>query len=199
MRALFPPEPNVPTRALSREEFLYPALSPLRSGRLPLDALHTMYWEESGKRARRAGGVPARRAGRRQLARPSTLFRPALLSHRHLRPARRRARRRRSVSSPTTRRRIWSPTSSACASTSASSAGWCSADRGDRRLRSPTREAHPDRVLGLVLRGIFLCRPQEIHWFLYDLRFVSRSRGAHSRSSCRRPSAATCSARITAG
>jgi len=26
-------------------------------------------------------------------------------------------------------------------------------------------EAHPDRVIGLVLRGIFLCRPRDIHWF----------------------------------
>lgn len=26
-------------------------------------------------------------------------------------------------------------------------------------------QAHPDRVLGLVLRGIFLCRPHEIRWF----------------------------------
>lgn len=26
-------------------------------------------------------------------------------------------------------------------------------------------QTHPERVLGLVLRGIFLCRPQEIHWF----------------------------------
>jgi proline iminopeptidase len=26
-------------------------------------------------------------------------------------------------------------------------------------------ETHPDRVSGLVLRGIFLCRPDEIHWF----------------------------------
>ena len=26
-------------------------------------------------------------------------------------------------------------------------------------------EAHPQRVSGLVLRGIFLCRPEEIHWF----------------------------------
>jgi len=26
-------------------------------------------------------------------------------------------------------------------------------------------QAHPERVLGLVLRGIFLCRPQEIRWF----------------------------------
>lgn len=29
-------------------------------------------------------------------------------------------------------------------------------------------EAHPDRVLALVLRGIFLCRPREIHWFYQD-------------------------------
>lgn len=26
-------------------------------------------------------------------------------------------------------------------------------------------QAHPQRVSGLVLRGIFLCRPQDIHWF----------------------------------
>ncbi|MFW5824812.1 MAG: prolyl aminopeptidase [Marinobacter sp.] len=26
-------------------------------------------------------------------------------------------------------------------------------------------QTHPDRVLGLVLRGIFLCRPEDIHWF----------------------------------
>lgn len=29
-------------------------------------------------------------------------------------------------------------------------------------------EAHPDRVLGLVLRGIFLCRPEDIHWFYQE-------------------------------
>ncbi|QSP96043.1 prolyl aminopeptidase [Marinobacter salinisoli] len=26
-------------------------------------------------------------------------------------------------------------------------------------------QTHPDRVLGLVLRGIFLCRPEDIQWF----------------------------------
>ncbi len=26
-------------------------------------------------------------------------------------------------------------------------------------------QTHPERVLGLILRGIFLCRPQDIHWF----------------------------------
>lgn len=29
-------------------------------------------------------------------------------------------------------------------------------------------EAYPDRVLGLVLRGIFLCRPQDISWLYQD-------------------------------
>lgn len=29
-------------------------------------------------------------------------------------------------------------------------------------------ELHPDRVLGLILRGIFLCRPSEIRWFYQD-------------------------------
>jgi proline iminopeptidase len=33
-------------------------------------------------------------------------------------------------------------------------------------------EHHPARCLGLVLRGIFLCRPSEIDWFLYGLRQV---------------------------
>lgn len=29
-------------------------------------------------------------------------------------------------------------------------------------------EAHPERVLGLILRGIFLCRQKEIDWFYQD-------------------------------
>ncbi|MGQ0662272.1 MAG: prolyl aminopeptidase [Pseudomonadota bacterium] len=33
-------------------------------------------------------------------------------------------------------------------------------------------ETHPERVRGLVLRGIFLCRKSEIDWFLYGLRHV---------------------------
>lgn len=31
-------------------------------------------------------------------------------------------------------------------------------------------QAHPERVSGLVLRGIFLCRRSEIDWFLYGIR-----------------------------
>ena len=33
-------------------------------------------------------------------------------------------------------------------------------------------EEHPGRCLGLVLRGIFLCRPSEIDWFLYGLKAI---------------------------
>jgi proline iminopeptidase len=33
-------------------------------------------------------------------------------------------------------------------------------------------QAHPERCLALVLRGIFLCRQAEIDWFLYGIRHV---------------------------
>ncbi len=33
-------------------------------------------------------------------------------------------------------------------------------------------QTHPDRVAGLVLRGVFLGRDQELDWFLYGLRTV---------------------------
>jgi proline iminopeptidase len=33
-------------------------------------------------------------------------------------------------------------------------------------------QAHPERCLALVLRGIFLCRPSEIAWFLQGMRTV---------------------------
>ncbi len=33
-------------------------------------------------------------------------------------------------------------------------------------------EAHPTRVAGVILRGIFLCRAAEIEWFLYGMQTV---------------------------
>ena len=33
-------------------------------------------------------------------------------------------------------------------------------------------EKYPERCNALILRGIFLCRPQEIEWFLYGIRAV---------------------------
>ena len=53
-------------------------------------------------------------------------------------------------------------------STSASSAGSSSAARGARRSPSPMREAHPERVTGLVLRAIFLGTRAEVEWAFVD-------------------------------
>ncbi|MEQ8701045.1 MAG: prolyl aminopeptidase [Bauldia litoralis] len=33
-------------------------------------------------------------------------------------------------------------------------------------------EAHPERSLGFILRGIFLCDPEEIAWFLHGMRRI---------------------------
>ncbi|MCH7931826.1 MAG: prolyl aminopeptidase [Proteobacteria bacterium] len=33
-------------------------------------------------------------------------------------------------------------------------------------------QSHPERAMALVLRGVFLCRRQEIDWFLYGLRSI---------------------------
>lgn len=40
-------------------------------------------------------------------------------------------------------------------------------------------EAHPDRVIGLVLRGIFLMRRSEIDWFLYGMRQIFPEAWSH--------------------
>src|SRR2546428_6305074 len=48
MRASPTANQHVATRLLSRDNYLYPAQSSRRSGRLALDPRHTMYWEECG-------------------------------------------------------------------------------------------------------------------------------------------------------
>ena len=53
-----------------------------------------------------------------------------------------------------------------------STSGSFSEGRGAARWRWPMREAYPERCSALVLRGIFLCRPLEIDWFLNGMRLV---------------------------
>lgn len=33
-------------------------------------------------------------------------------------------------------------------------------------------EHHPERCLGLILRGVFLCRRQEVEWFIYGMKNI---------------------------
>ncbi|OYQ35780.1 prolyl aminopeptidase [Niveispirillum lacus] len=40
-------------------------------------------------------------------------------------------------------------------------------------------EAHPNRVIGLILRGIFLMRKSEIDWFLYGMKHIFPEAWAH--------------------
>jgi proline iminopeptidase len=160
-----------PTRSLSRDDFLYPALAANRSGRLPLDTLHTMYWEESGN----PRGVPA-----------------VFL---HGGPGGGGSPDHRRFFDPAFYRIIIYDQRGAGQSTplgeiTDNTTGHLIADL--ERLREHLRverwlvfggswgstlalayaEAHPAHVLALVLRGIFLCRPLEIDWFLYQMRFL---------------------------
>ena len=93
---------------------------------------------------------------------------PGRLPHRPLRPARLRpidaARRARGEHHLGSRRRH----GDASASTSASSAGSCSAARGAPACRSPTPKPIPSRVSELVLRGIFTLRRKELDWFYQE-------------------------------
>jgi len=150
---------------------LYPDIEPFQSGRLPVDALHTMYWEQSGN----PSGVPVlflhggpgagASPGHRRFFDPS-FYRIVIYDQRGAG----RSTPHGSLIDNTTPHLI--------------------ADI--ERLRSHLRidrwvvfggswgatlglayaEAYPERCLGLVLRGVFLCRDQEIDWFLYGLRQI---------------------------
>jgi proline iminopeptidase len=171
MRATNPPGRETPTRGWSREDFLYPALAPLRTGRLALDTRHTMYWEESGN----AHGVPVvflhggpgggSSPDHRRYFDPR-FYRIVVYDQRgagqsmplgeltdnttpHLVADLERLRTHLGITSWLVFGGSWGST-----------------------LALAYAEAHPERVLGLVLRGIFLCRSLEIRWFLYDMRFI---------------------------
>lgn len=161
---------NDPASGAPRTE-LFPEIEPHASGRMPLDARHAMYWEVSGN----PDGIPVvfLHGGPGSGASPS--------HRRFFDPARYRIvifdQRGSGRSTPlgaiednTTplliadierlRRHLgverWLIFGGSWGSTLALAYG----------------EAHPERCLGFVLRGIFLCRPSEIEWFLYGMRSV---------------------------
>ena len=148
---------------------LFPEIEPYDNGLLPLDSLHTMYWEQSGNPAGvpilflhggpGAGSAPAHRR----------LFDPAY--YRIVIFDQRGSGRStplgeiRDNTTPhlindieTLRQHLaidqWLIFGGSWGSTLALAYG----------------EAHAVRCLGFILRGIFLCRKKEIEWFLYGLR-----------------------------
>ena len=178
---------------MSRQD-LFPPIEPYATGMLPLDAHHTMYWEQSGNPARRADRVPAWRARRRRDRDPSPLFRSVALPHRRLRPARRRPLDCRWARSPTTRLRHlvadletlrrhlgierWAVFGGSWGST----------------LALAYAEAHPERCRGAGAARHLPVPPERDR--LVPLRHahgLSRGVARLCRASSRRPSAATCS------
>ena len=153
---------------MSRSE-LYPPIEPYRSGMLPVDAVHTIYWEECGN----PRGVPVvfLHGGPGSGATPThrRFFDPSF--YRIIVFDQRGAGRS-------------APLGSVTDNTTAHLVGDMERLRGllgveawlvfggswGSTLALAFGEAHPERCLGFVLRGIFLCRPSEVDWFLYGMR-----------------------------
>jgi proline iminopeptidase len=157
------------TSAPTLRSELFPEIAPRRSGMLPLDAIHTMYWEESGS----SGGVPVvflhggpgagSAPNHRRFFDPG-FYRIVIFDQRgagrstplgelrdnttpHLIGDIERLREHLGIERWLVFGGSWGST-----------------------LALAYAEAHPERCLGLVLRGIFLCRESEIGWFLHGLR-----------------------------
>src|SRR5258708_6649706 len=150
---------------------LYPAIEPYASGMLPLDATHVMYWEQSGNPrgvpvlflhgGPGAGASPTHRRffdpsfyrivifDQRGSGRSTPLGETIDNTTPHLIADIERLRAALEIER-------WLVFGGSWGSTLALAYG----------------ETHPDRCLGFVLRGIFLCRPSEIEWFLYGIRTV---------------------------
>ncbi|UJP06160.1 MAG: prolyl aminopeptidase [Nitrosomonas sp.] len=148
---------------------LYPEIQPYRHGMLPLDELHTMYWEESGN----PSGIPVvflhGGPGAGSTPNHRRFFDPA--SYRIIVYDQRGAGR------STPLGEIRNNTTLHLINDLESLRRFLNIDRWfvfggswGSTLALAYGEAHPERCLGFALRGIFLCRKPEIDWFLYGLR-----------------------------
>lgn len=157
--------------ALGERTALYPELEPYAAGMLALDPLHTMYWETSGS----AAGIPVvflhGGPGSGASPRHRRFFDPAAYrivvydqrgagrslplgelrdnTTAHLVDDLERLREHLGIGRWLVFGGSWGST-----------------------LALAYATEHPEQVLGLVLRGVFLCRRSEIDWFLYGLRNI---------------------------
>lgn len=150
---------------------LYPEIEPYAAGRLALDARHSMYWETSGNPL----GIPVLflHGGPGSGASPS--------HRRFFDPARYRiiVYDQRGSGRSTPLGELTDNTTPHLIDDIERLRMHLSVDRWlvfggswGSTLALAYGEAHPARCLGFVLRGIFLCRPSEIEWFLYGMRQV---------------------------
>jgi proline iminopeptidase len=162
---------NDATRHLLADAFLYPEIEPNAVGRLPVGPRHTLYWEESGRRS----GVPVvflhGGPGGGSLPHHRRFYDPdfwriVLFDQRG------------------------AGRSTPCADIADNTTWDLVADL--ERLRAHLAidrwlvfggswgstlalayaQKHPDRCLGLVLRGIFLASREELDWFVWGMRTI---------------------------
>lgn len=148
---------------------LFPEIEPYNSGSLPLDDIHTMYWEQSGN----PNGLPVlflhggpgagSSPNHRRLFNPRD-YRIVIFDQRGAGRSTPLGEIRNNTTPhlindiETLRQHLniekWVIFGGSWGSTLALAYG----------------EAHPTRCLAFILRGIFLCRKKEIDWFLYELK-----------------------------
>jgi proline iminopeptidase len=150
---------------------LFPEIEPRRSGMLPVDALHTLYWEESGN----PDGIPVvflhggpgagAGAAHRRFFDPER-YQIVIFDQR-------------GAGRSTPLGSLVDNTTPHLVADIERLREFLGVDRWlvfggswGSTLALAYGESHPDRCLGFILRGIFLCRPSEIEWFLYGVRSV---------------------------
>ncbi len=155
---------------MSRQELFAP-IEPYATGKLPLDARHTMYWEQSGN----ANGVPAvflhGGPGAGATATHRRFFDPA-----HYRII---IYDQRGAGRSTPLAAVIDNTLANLIADLEQLREHIGIDRWlvfggswGSTLALAYAQAHPERCRGLVLRGIFLCRQREIDWFIKGMRLV---------------------------
>jgi proline iminopeptidase len=149
----------------------FPPIAPFETGRLELDDLHTMHWEQCG----RPDGIPVvvvhggpgagTQPDQRRFFDPDA-YRIILFDQRGAGRSRPHGETRRNTTAlliaDMERLRVhlgvdkWLLKGGSWGST----------------LALAYAETHPDRCLGLILRGIFLARPREIDWFINGMATI---------------------------
>ena len=169
MRASSNPARSGATALLSRDDYLYPALAAYRSGRLPLDARHAMHWEECGNPRGVAavflhGGPGGGSAPDHRRYFDPAFYRIVLYDQR-------------GAGQSTPLGELADNTTQHLVADLEALRAHLGIERWlvfggswGSTLALAYAQAHPERVLGLVLRGIFLGGPREIDWFMHGMR-----------------------------
>jgi proline iminopeptidase len=161
----------MPDNPLTRDSVLFPEIDPYVTGRLAVDARHTLYWESCG----RGDGVPVvfLHGGpgggclphHRRYFDPS-FWRIVLIDQR-------------GAGRSTPVAEIEGNTTQALVADLERVRAHLKIDRWlvfggswGSTLGLAYAEAHPQRCLGLILRGIFLAQRAEIDWFMHGMRQV---------------------------